>query len=66
MTQYGKGQYRALLVNTTRENCSVIQKRINMHFIIGRQRSSIQYYVNSVFWEPEFEQTDRSDRGKKA
>ena len=54
LTQYGKGQYLALLVNTTRENCTVIQKRINDRFIIGRQRSSIQYYVNSVFWEPEF------------
>lgn len=53
MTQYGKGQYLALLVNTTRENCAVIQKRINDHFIIGRQRSSIKYYVNSVFFEPE-------------
>lgn len=62
MTQYGKGQYLALLVNTTRENCAVIQKRINERFIIGRQRSSIQYYVNSVFWEPEFAQTDRGQR----
>ncbi len=53
LTQYGRGQYLALLVNTTRENCAVIQKRINDHFIIGRQRSSIRYYVNSVFFEPE-------------
>ena len=52
MTQYGKGQYLVLLVNTSRENCVVIQKRINDHFIIGRQRSSIRYFVNSVFWEP--------------
>ncbi len=66
MTQYGKGQYLALLVNTTRENCAVIQKRINAHFIIGRQRSSIQYYVNSVFWEPELGQTDSGKRGKNA
>lgn len=54
MTQYGKGQYLVLLVNTTRENCVVIQKRINDRFIIGRQRSAIQYYVNSVFWESDF------------
>jgi GGDEF domain-containing protein len=53
LTQYGRGQYLVLLVNTTRENCVVIQKRINDHFIIGRQRSSIQYYVSSMFWEPE-------------
>ena len=53
ITQYGKGQYLVLLVNTTRENCVVIQKRINDRFLIGRQRSSIQYYVKSVFWETE-------------
>ena len=51
LTQYGKGQYLVLLVNTSRENCGVIQKRINDRFIIGRQRSSIEYHVNSVFWE---------------
>ena len=53
MCQYGKGQYLALLVNTTREDCSVVQKRINERFIIGRQRSRIEYYVNSVFWTPQ-------------
>ena len=62
MTQYGKGQYLVLLVNTTRENCIVIQKRINDRFIVGRQRSSIQYYVNSVFWEPDFQQPGKQER----
>lgn len=62
MCQYGKGQYLVLLVNTTRENCRVIQQRINKHFIIGRQRTGIQYYVNSVFWEPTMQQTDKSKR----
>ncbi len=61
ITQYGKGQYLTLLVNTTRENCVVIQKRINDRFIIGRQRSSIQYYVNSVFWEQEFKQAEKQE-----
>ncbi len=56
MTQYGKGQYLCLLVNTTRENCTVIQKRINYHFIVGRQRTGIEYFVNSVFLSPEAEQ----------
>ena len=50
MCQYGKGQYLALLVNTTRENCSIVQRRINERFILGRQRMRIEYYVNSVFW----------------
>ena len=62
MCQFGKGQYLALLVNTTRENCSVVQKRINERFIIGRQRTRIEYYVNSVFWSPRVEQTDDSMR----
>lgn len=62
LTQYGKGQYLVLLVNTTRENCVVIQKRINDHFIIGRQRSSIQYYVNSMFWESEHRQPGNQEK----
>jgi hypothetical protein len=64
MTQYGKGQYLALLVNTTRESCSVVQKRVNERFIIGRQRTRIQYYVNSVFWVPPVELTDPGMRQK--
>lgn len=52
MTRYGKGQALVLLINTTRENCAVIQKRINQRFIVGRQRTGIQYYVNSMFWRP--------------
>ncbi len=62
MTKYGRGQYLVLLINTTRENCSVIQKRINNRFIIGRQRSAIQYYVNSVFLAPPIELSDLSKR----
>ena len=62
MCQYGRGQYLALLVNTTRENCAIVQKRINQRFIIGRQRSRIEYYVNSMFWVPTVEPTDPSMR----
>lgn len=51
INKYGLGQYLILLVNTNRENCAVVQRRINNHFIIGRQRTGIQYYVNSVIWE---------------
>ena len=63
MCQYGRGQYLALLVNTTRENCKVVQKRINEHFVIGRQRTRIEYYVNSVFWTPDVPPTDAGMRG---
>lgn len=66
MCQYGRGQYLALLINTTRENCAVVQKRINEHFIIGRQRSRIEYYVNSMFWTPTIEPTDSKMRGERA
>ena len=62
MTQYGRGQYLVLLINTTREDCGVIQRRINQHFIVGRQRSGIQYYVNSVYWKPPMGQTDKEMR----
>lgn len=48
VTKYGKGQYLVLLVNITREDCIVVQKRINSNFLVGRQRTKIRYYVNSV------------------
>lgn len=48
VNRYGKGQYLVLLVNTTRENCSILQRRINYRFLVGRQRTGVQYYVNSV------------------
>ncbi len=53
ITRYGKGQYLVLLVNTTRENCGIIQRRINYHFLVGRQRTGIQYFVNSVVCTPD-------------
>lgn len=46
--RYGKGQWLVLLMNTTLENCRILQKRINYFFIIGRQRTGIQYHVSSV------------------
>lgn len=48
ITGYGKGRYLVLLINTSRENCTIIQKRINRRFMIGRQRISIKYYLESV------------------
>lgn len=47
-TAYGNAQCLVLLTNTTRENCEVIQERINNRFIIGRQKVFIKYHVNSV------------------
>lgn len=51
INQYGSGQFLVLLVNTTRENCDIIEKRINQNFITGRQRTGVQYHVNSVICE---------------
>lgn len=55
VNRYGKGQYLVLLINTTRENCRILQQRINYHFIVGRQRTGVQYYVNSVVCTPDHE-----------
>jgi len=54
LTRYGRGQYLVLLVNTTYENCTIIQKRINYKFIKGRQRTGIEYHVNSVLCAPDY------------
>lgn len=48
VNRYGKGQYIVLLVNTTLENCSIIQKRINSNFLVGRQRTGVEYHVSPV------------------
>lgn len=53
LSKYGKGQYLVLLVNTTRENCSIIQKRINWNFLVGRQRTGVRYYISSVICSPD-------------
>lgn len=47
--RYGRGQYLVLLSNTTLENCKVVQRRINQNFITRRQRTGVEYHVNSVF-----------------
>ena len=51
--RYGKGQYLALLINTTREDCAIVQKRINYHFLTGTQRAGVEYFINSVILTPE-------------
>ena len=52
VTRYGKGQYLVLLVNTTRENCSIVQDRVDKNFLTGRQRTGIEYSVKSVIMSP--------------
>lgn len=48
VTRYGKGQYLALLTNTTREDCAMIQKRISSCFCVGKRSMRLKYYVNVV------------------
>ena len=48
--RYGKGQYLVLLINTSIENCDIVKRRINEHFILRRQRTGIRYHVNVVVW----------------
>ena len=47
VNRYGKGQYPILLTNITLENCRLVQKRIDGHFLIGRQRTGVSYYITS-------------------
>jgi len=53
VTRYGKGQFLVLLVNTTRENCSVVQSRVNKNFLVGRQRTGVEYAIKSVIITPD-------------
>ena len=49
LTKYGKGQYLALLINTTRENCKVVENRISDHFLVKRQRTGVEFEVSGLF-----------------
>ena len=51
--RYGKGQYLVLLINTTREDCKIVQRRINYHFLSGTQKAGVEYFINSVVFNPE-------------
>ena len=53
VAKYGRGQYLVLLVNTTLEDCSIVQERINHQFISGFLKTGVQYYVNSVICFPD-------------
>ena len=48
ITKYGKGQYLVLLINTTRENCSVVEKRIKSIFMVKRQRIGVEFTVSAL------------------
>lgn len=50
VTKYGQGQYLVLLFNTSYENCAIVQKRIDSRFLSERQRTGVEYSVNSVIF----------------
>lgn len=45
---YGNGQFLVLLINITRENCAVVESRINREFLTEGQRISVEYHVVEV------------------
>lgn len=51
INQYGRGQFLVLLINTTRENCVIVERRINQRFKAEGQRTGVQYHINSVICE---------------
>lgn len=51
---YGNGQYLVLLINITREDCSLVENRIDRKFLTGRRRVSLQYYVSSVLCKSDY------------
>ena len=53
VTKYGQGQYLILLINTTEENCHIIEKRINDNFLTSRQRTGISYSVKGLLVKKE-------------
>lgn len=53
VTKYGQGQYLILLINTTEENCHIIEKRINSNFLTSRQRTGVDYAVKGLIVQKE-------------
>ena len=53
VTKYGQGQYLILLINTTEENCHIIEKRINNNFLTSRQRTGVDYAVKGLLVQKE-------------
>lgn len=51
INQYGYGQFLVLMLNTTRENCEVVEKRINERFMSDGQRVGVRYHINTVICE---------------
>ena len=51
VARYGKGQYLVLLTNTSREDCSIVIKRIDRNFLQPGQRTGAEYTINRAVME---------------
>lgn len=46
--RYSKSQYLVLLINTTREDCGIVEDRINRNFRTEGQRTGLKFHVSGV------------------
>lgn len=46
--RYGDGQFLILLANITREDCAIVQKRIDRRFTAGKSGGSVEYFCSDV------------------
>ena len=44
-------RYLILLINTTREDCEIVQKRISKAFLTSKQRTGVNYSVKGISLE---------------
>ena len=47
-TKYGNGQYLVLLTNTSREDCDIVERRIDRCFMLPGQRTGVEYQINNA------------------
>lgn len=48
VNRYSRGQFLVLLINITREDCRIVEKRIDKLFLTPRQRTGVRYHVNGI------------------
>ena len=46
--KYSKNQYLILLINTTREDCAIVEERIDRNFRTEGQRTGLKFHVSPV------------------
>ena len=46
--KYSKNQYLVLLINTTREDCAIVEERIDRNFRTEGQRTGLKFHVSVV------------------